>query len=51
MDIKEQNDRKRLKNLGIFVHRILELYYKHYDFFDEKLFASLLEKRGKKRGT
>lgn len=50
MDIKEQNDRKRLKNLGIFVHRILELYYKHYDFFDEKLFASLLEKEGQKEG-
>ncbi|MEB2831926.1 PD-(D/E)XK nuclease family protein [Campylobacter upsaliensis] len=50
MDIKEQNDRKRLKNLGIFVHRILELYYKHYDFFDEKLFTSLLEKEGQKEG-
>lgn len=50
MDIKEQNDRKRLKNLGIFVHYILELYYKHYDFFDEKLFASLLEKEGQKEG-
>ncbi|ENA2870700.1 PD-(D/E)XK nuclease family protein [Campylobacter upsaliensis] len=50
MDIKEQNDRKRLKNLGIFIHRILELYYKHYDFFDEKLFASLLEKEGQKEG-
>ncbi|EOZ3523226.1 PD-(D/E)XK nuclease family protein [Campylobacter upsaliensis] len=50
MDIKEQNDRKRLKNLGIFVHRILELYYKHYDFFDEKLFISLLEKEGQKEG-
>ncbi|ENN9469450.1 PD-(D/E)XK nuclease family protein [Campylobacter upsaliensis] len=50
MDIKEQNDRKRLKNLGIFVHRILELYYKHYDFFDEKLFASLLENEGQKEG-
>ncbi|EAH6261220.1 hypothetical protein EIC19_07045, partial [Campylobacter upsaliensis] len=24
MDIKEQNDRKRLKNLGIFIHHILE---------------------------
>ncbi|EOX9269385.1 PD-(D/E)XK nuclease family protein [Campylobacter upsaliensis] len=50
MDIKEQNDRKRLKNLGIFIHRILELYYKHYDFFDEKLFTSLLEKEGQKEG-
>ncbi|ELZ4273227.1 PD-(D/E)XK nuclease family protein [Campylobacter upsaliensis] len=50
MDIKEQNDRKRLKNLGIFIHRILELYYKHYDFFDEKLFASLLENEGQKEG-
>ncbi|HEC1562454.1 TPA: PD-(D/E)XK nuclease family protein [Campylobacter upsaliensis] len=50
MDIKEQNDRKRLKNLGIFVHRILELYYKHYDFFDEKLFTSLLENEGQKKG-
>ncbi|EMO7808952.1 PD-(D/E)XK nuclease family protein [Campylobacter upsaliensis] len=50
MDIKEQNDRKRLKNLGIFIHRILELYYKHYDFFDEKLFASLLKKEGQKEG-
>ncbi|EHU6392851.1 PD-(D/E)XK nuclease family protein [Campylobacter upsaliensis] len=50
MDIKEQNDRKRLKNLGIFIHRILELYYKHYDFFDEKLFTSLLENEGQKEG-
>ncbi|EAL3905743.1 PD-(D/E)XK nuclease family protein [Campylobacter upsaliensis] len=50
MDIKEQNDRKRLKNLGIFIHHILELYYKHYDFFDEKLFTSLLEKEGQKEG-
>ncbi|EOC2062172.1 PD-(D/E)XK nuclease family protein [Campylobacter upsaliensis] len=50
MDIKEQNDRKRLKNLGIFIHRILELYYKHYDFFDKKLFASLLENEGQKEG-
>ncbi|EAJ7111439.1 hypothetical protein CYI61_02285 [Campylobacter upsaliensis] len=50
MDIKEQNDRKRLKNLGIFIHRILELYYKHYDFFDEKLFTSLLESEGQKEG-
>ncbi|MCR2107590.1 PD-(D/E)XK nuclease family protein [Campylobacter upsaliensis] len=50
MDIKEQNDKKRLKNLGIFTHRILELYYKHYNFFDEKLFTSLLEKEGQKEG-
>lgn len=50
MDTKEQNDRKRLKNLGIFIHHILELYYKHYDFFDEKPFALLLEKEGQKWG-